>query len=199
MTDTSKLIVANIKKKIAVLKNNSHDGTVKADMANLRKGVGKKPGELPQIWGLIYEDLPEELFGKGEKASKEEWAIYIPLTMFALHQQGSDIKTNCMHEEGKYLGYAVGDLVRDKQSLKRIKNRFDALVTSQSVKELSNHLRGIIQLMKAEGVHLDYGSLANDIYWFQIPSKKNNVTLQWARQFYLTTNKKEREEEENGK
>lgn len=199
MADTSKLIVTRVHKKIAALVNDANEGAVKADLANLRKGIGKKPGELPQIWGLIYEDLPEELFGQGKKASKEEWAMYISLTMFALHQQGCDLKNNCMHEKGRHLGAAIGDLIEDKESIKRIKHRFDALVTSQSVEELSNHLRGIIQLMKAKGVALDYGSLANDIYWFQIPGKKNSVGLQWARQFYSTTNKKEREEKENEK
>ena len=31
----------------------------------MRKGVGKVPGADPELWGILFEDLPEELTGRG--------------------------------------------------------------------------------------------------------------------------------------
>ena len=35
-------------------------GPQKAMLANLRRGAGKAPGELPALWGVLLEDFPEE-------------------------------------------------------------------------------------------------------------------------------------------
>jgi CRISPR system Cascade subunit CasB len=52
------------------------------------------------------------------------------------------------------------------------------------VEEVSHHLRGLIQLLKAGNIPLDYPSLAEDLYQFQFPEMKDSVRLQWGRQFY---------------
>ena len=65
-------------------KNNSGG---RARLARLRRGIGKAPGELPELWGEFLNGLPEELFRKNEALKNAEWAIYISLTLFALHQQ----------------------------------------------------------------------------------------------------------------
>ena len=33
----------------------------KAQLAQLRRGVGKRPGELPELWGMFLKNMPEEL------------------------------------------------------------------------------------------------------------------------------------------
>ena len=71
----------------------------RAELAELRRGVGRAPGEKPMLWGTILTNLPEEFYGRNGEPSRAEWAIYIALTMFALHQQGHDIKTECMHAD----------------------------------------------------------------------------------------------------
>ena len=161
-------------------------GGQKAALAELRRGIGKEPGEDPGLWGAFLLDLPEELSGKDGEPSRGEWAIYIALTLYALHQQGKDPAVDSVNEKGQDLGKAAASLAKDEEDRKRILRRFNAMVTSADMRELSNHLRGLIQLMKANGVKLGYPARAADLYWWQIPSQTNRVKLKWGQDFYGT-------------
>ena len=66
--------------KIGYLQKASDKGNGKAELALLRKGVGKYPGEIPLLYGSFLNQLPEELQGKGKTASWGEWAVYAALT-----------------------------------------------------------------------------------------------------------------------
>ena len=97
--------------KLNYLHSKSDSGPGKALMAIIRRGVSRKPGELPELWGLIFEGMPEELFGK-KSTSYAEWAVYTALTLYALHQQGhqdekKDEHKNWMYVQGISLGKAV--------------------------------------------------------------------------------------------
>ena len=72
-------------------------------LAELRRGIGKKPGELPQLWGYFLESMPENFYGDKEP-SRAEWAIYTVLTLYALHQQGKSLETDVMYQEGQTFG-----------------------------------------------------------------------------------------------
>ncbi len=62
----------------------------RAELAELRRGVGRQPGDLPALWGALLADMPEQLQGSNGP-SKAEWAVYTALTLFALHQQGKPV------------------------------------------------------------------------------------------------------------
>ena len=162
----------------------SGSGGQKAALAELRRGVGKEPGEDPGLWGAFLLDLPEELYGKDGKPSRAEWAIYITLTLYALHQQGKDPAADSVSAEGEDLGKAAAGLAQDQDDRDRILRRFSAMVTAADMRELSHHLRGLVQLMKARGIRLDYPALAEDLYWWQVPSRTNQVKLKWGQGFY---------------
>ena len=134
--------------------------------------------------GYYHEDLPEILVGKDEKPSYGEWAVYTTLTLFALHQQGKDLKSQCMNQEGMFLGKAVRTLIQTSEDENRVKRRFDAAATSNSMEEIAHHLRGLIQLLKSENIPLDYPKLTEDLYRFQFPEARDNVRLMWGREFY---------------
>ena len=34
--------------------NSSSDGAVKASLANLRRGIGTTPGDIPELWGTFF-------------------------------------------------------------------------------------------------------------------------------------------------
>lgn len=168
------------------------DSMSRAELAELRRGVGRAPGEKPMLWGTILTNLPEEFYGRNGEPSRAEWAIYIALTMFALHQQGHDIKTECMHADKMYFGKAVSQLspMNDNSSegLDSIHNRFNVIATSSDMRELSNHLRGMIKLLSRAGIPLDYASLAWDLYEYTSPATVSRVRLRWGQDFYRTTN-----------
>lgn len=83
----------------------------RARLAELRRGVGHQPGDLPALWGSFLQELPKELWGRETAAgecrepSEAEWAVYLALILYALHQQGEENVS--MNEKGCTLGRAV--------------------------------------------------------------------------------------------
>lgn len=186
--------------KIQRLAGHENAGYVKEQLAYLRRGIGKELGESPQVWAFILEDLPEEKHSRSGKPSTDETAIYVALTYFALHQQGHDIVGNPMHKnDGDSLAQALAKLVRSDEDLKRTKRRFDMLITANTIDELVYHLRGVIQMLKAKDIAIDYGRFANDLRLIQNPEKTNRIKLRWGEEFYsaLMHKSDEREQQQN--
>ena len=181
-----------VRYKIKQLSESNKESAVKATLAKLRRGIGKMPGSMPELWDVTLNGLPETLQGKGDSPTQGEWAVYIALTFYALHQQGKNIKNQCMCREKESLGVAVRKLVKSDEDEKRIKRRFDTVVTSDSMEELSHHLRGLIQLLKSENIALDYPALAEDLYRFQFSEARDSVRLKWGRDFYRIQNSEEK-------
>lgn len=169
--------------------------TQRASLANLRRGIGKAPGELPVLWGEFLQDLSEELQSTDEQPSRAEWAIYLTLTMYALHQQGHTLPQDNMNREGVSLGAAVRRLVKDgeKPEDNSVLKRFNRLLTASGMPEAANHLRGIVQLLRRDGIPLDYPQLAEELYLLQIPEKAPRVRLHWGRDYYRNQNENTQE------
>lgn len=184
--------------RINGLKRNPNEAITRASLAKLRRGVGKAPGSVPELWVATLDGLPESLLGKGIGPSRAEFAVHAALTLFAMHQQSKDINEKCMHSrENSALGQALRKLAlkdalaNDLQSGvddSRIKRRFDRVATSSNIGELSGHLRSLIQLLRDEEIPLDYCALAEDLYQYQSPEARDVVRRRWGRDYYRTTN-----------
>lgn len=183
-------------KRISSILNASDPAMQKAALATLRRGVGHAPGELPQLWGEYLLDMPEEMYGINGQASREEWAIYIALTLFALHQQGHDPSVEPMYREGQSIGYAVGCLATNEVELNRILRRLNAAATANTTAALAHYLRGLIQLLRSESIPLDYVSLAGDIFQFQNPDSVGRIRLAWGQDFYRSYYKNKKQEDD---
>ena len=149
----------------------------RAELAELRRGVGRQPGDLPALWGALLADMPEQLQGSNGP-SKAEWAVYTALTLFALHQQGEAGVS--MNQPGRTLGGAVRQLAEKTAAGQdwtesSVLRRFNALATADSMPEVSHHLRGMIQLLRREGIPLDYPQLAEDLYQYQFVDGRMSV------------------------
>ncbi len=184
MTDNQTAIKSYVAYRLHELQYAGSEAATKALLAKLRHGVGKTPGEDPQLWGVVFDKLPEQLMGKAAEPSYSEWAVYTALTLYALHQQGKDPKTESVNREGDRLGVALRRLVAPMGDENRVKHRFDAIATSGGISELANHARGAIKLMSANGIPLDYPSFAVDLYRYQFPELRNGVRLNWGRDYY---------------
>lgn len=175
----------------------------RAMLARLRRGIGKHPGELPELFEIVLSDIPEELYGKGYEPSYPVWSVYTALTLFALHQQGKDRpmsiggKSDDKRDTGNSLGAAVGCLVKqDYAHEPAIKRRFDAASTSNEFSEFAHHARGLIQLLRAGDITLDYPRFAEDLYRYQFDDTRNHVRLRWGEDYYRITQSSK--ENENG-
>ena len=187
-----------VERKIKSFCSMDRESQVKATLANLRRGVGKVPGELPELWGVLFQNFPEKLNEKASETepSKAEWAAYLSLTLYALHQQGHDIVTANMNCDRVGLGSAVRRLIPDGEEAESssVFRRFQTLATSSDIKELSNHLRGIIQLLSQAGIGLDYVKLSEDLYHYQFEESSDGVRLKWGRQYFGGIKNNENEE-----
>ena len=187
--------------RIQWLSSMTRESQVKATLANLRRGVGKTPGELPELWGTLFQNFPKALNEKASEIepSKAEWAAYLSLTLYALHQQGHDIEKENMQRDGVGLGTAVRRLVPEGEAEENssIFSRFQTLATSSDIKELAHHLRGIIQLLNQGKIGLDNEKLSEDLYRYQFEDSRNGVRLKWGRQYFGGIKKEENEEQDH--
>ena len=190
--------------KIYLIQSRMDSPWSKSMLAKLRRGVGKNPAEAPEIWEITLNGLPEELLYKGQpekgSATEAEWAIHTALTLYALHQQGNSYGVSAGRSDG---GLSFGSAMRrlilpDRTNEESIKRRFNAIITSNDLSELSNHGRGAIQLMKSspKPIKLDYPLFAGDLYGYQL--KKNSVRLRWGRDFYSMDKGEKEEQKESG-
>lgn len=186
--------------RVARLMHTYNRPMVNATLAKLRRGIGKPPGSLPELWDITLEGLQDSQAQqphKGEHPRYEESAVHTALTLFALHQQGKEIKTQCMHAPDVSLGKAMRQLIRQKPEREEaIKRRFIAATTSDSYEELTWHVRGLIQLLRSEEIGLDYAKLAGELYRFQFPDNRDGIRLQWGRELYWQPSEKQAEDQD---
>ena len=155
-----------------------NESRARGELAALRKGASRSPGELPEIWELTRVEVPD---GAGDAPTWEEIAVHTAMTLYAVHQQS---RTEPMFRPGIGLGSAAHDLVGRDEENPSARARFNALVTSTTVAELRHHLRGFVSLLRARGIALDHAMLADDVLRFQQPGGARSVRLNWARQYH---------------
>ena len=87
--------------------------------------------------------------------------------------------------------YAIYKMRPDfyEDAMKRVLRRLNAAATANSITALGHTLRGLVQLLRAEGIALDYAALAGDIYRYQFPESAAQVRLSWGQDFYACYNK----------
>lgn len=184
MEVTSKQVQDFTRAQIRRIMSMKNKGEQKAALANLRSGVGCVPGGKPGLWGEYLLNMPEEMYSPSGEPSYAEWAVYTALTLFALHQQGKEPDSECMNAEGQPLGRAAARLVRDEEDRPRIWRRFGAVASAEDMAELTVYLRALVQLLRAEGIGLDYPRLAADLFDYQHSSRRDRVRLRWGQDFY---------------
>jgi CRISPR system Cascade subunit CasB len=158
-----------------------------AVLARLRRGVGKPAGSVADILSFT---LADEFAGRDapDGPTAAEIAAHIAMTLYAVHQQSQD---KPMHQRGQGLGRAIRRLHPEEPGSPPapVVRRFQALVTSESLDELTHHARGMVQLLRAGkpgGFSLDYGLLADQLLRWQRPGEPSKVRMIWAREFYRT-------------
>jgi len=189
----NEMISLYVNKKIKFI-HNSRDKS--AILARLRRAVGKETGAVPDVWEFTL-DLPDELAGETGIPTPAENAAFIALTLYAMHAQGSKDDMDIHNLDAGSLGKAASRLnAKSPENEKGIKRRFDALATAKTYTEIANHARGMIQLLKAGSIALDYGRFAKDIFLLQFPSYASEVKLSWGQDYYRYSQKKEGEKDE---
>lgn len=157
----------------------------RADLARLRRGLGKPAGSVPEIWAITIGAVPEALSWDRDEPSRAEKAAHAALTLFALHQQSMPVPA---HTPGVSFGRAVGLLRKDStRSEEAVTRRFMAVATAESIDEILVHVRGLITQLRAQKRGIDYARLADDVTALLTPGRATSVRLTWGRDFYRTS------------
>ena len=155
----------------------------RAALAKLRRSVGRELADSPEAWDVVLKDAPDFMISENGEATYAERAVFAALTLFALHQQG---KTESVSKFEMAFGKAARRLVSpDESNEQTIKCRLDTALTAKDFIEFTRHVRGLIQLMKAKGVYLDYSQFAKDLFWYQLPEQRRRVMLRWGEDFWV--------------
>jgi len=132
-------------------------------LADLRSGLGKKPGEMGRVHKHVAPYLPERNYN-------DHW-YYLTATLFGAFPQ---------HRVGRSLGAAFRPL---KQKSESMEARFVALLNAHP-DDLDDHLRHAVSLLKANEQPLDWFQLFQDLLQWDHPD--GYIQLRWARDFYKT-------------
>lgn len=184
-------------KRLHRLMSMTNEAEQRALLAKLRHGVGQQPGTIPELWSILLDGLPDNMQSKYGEPTREEWAIYISLTMYALHQQGRSIKQEPMHQPKISLGDAAKKLLDGTEDgRKRVARRFNLTVMATDMREMDHYLRAFVQLLRANHIALDYVKLSKELYLYQYEDLVGNIRLQWGQDFYAMNHAIDNDEED---
>lgn len=74
MSDQKAKVKSYVRRRLESWQHEPNPHQIRADLANLRRGIGKAPGDLPELWGLLFRDFPEELMSSTGEPTWAEWA-----------------------------------------------------------------------------------------------------------------------------
>ncbi len=156
----------------------------RADVAKLRRALGKPAGTVPEVWEYTLAAVPASLQWDRDEPNRAEQAAHAALTLFALHQQSM---TAPAHRPGTSFAEAVGHLRHHEQrSEQAVTRRFLAVATAGSMEEMLTHIRGLVAQLRAARIGFDYARLADDLMSLLNSQRAQRVRLAWGRDFYRT-------------
>lgn len=147
-----------------------------ADLAALRKGLGREAGDVPQMW-RFYRSVTSD-----GATSRRLTAEHAALALFALHQQS---RRTCMHHPGTGLGLAARYLrLSGKHNPEGVDRRMQQVATATDVEELIGHLRGLVTLLRSIDQPLDYTQLRQEIERWHFPERQPRIRSHWGSDYF---------------
>ena len=157
-------------------------------LAQLRRGVGRAPGSLPEIWGVTLEGIPDTV--EARQRARLETAVHVALTHYALHQQAQDLP---MHVQQRSFGAAIRALAENQTAPGQdvhetpVYRRFVAMAAAQQLEAVLVHVRGLITQLRAAHIGFNYARFADQLVDLQDPRRASQVRRQWGRDFHRVT------------
>jgi CRISPR system Cascade subunit CasB len=146
--------------------------TLKEDrgaLAALRRGLGRKPGEAPEMFPYIFPWLP------ASAGAAEEQAYFLVASLFAYHPLSVD--------QGN-LGSHLAATIRSEHDRAAVERRFVALLKAHP-DDLASFLRQAVSFLKSKDVGLNWDQLFRDLRAWDHPEQV--VQKNWARGFWSKT------------
>lgn len=173
------------------LKEGSASSAARATLAQLRNLGTPGRGSWIQVGALLFEGMPDADLTERDRERMVN-AVSCALSLYARHQQAKDNPMALIPpkaaERGsgarRGFGWSCRQIERDLDQSQGVRRRIQGLEATSDFSGVAYHLRGLIDLMKAKDVPVDYGLLARDLYLVQFPGIRDRVFMDWAREYY---------------
>jgi CRISPR system Cascade subunit CasB len=149
----------------------------RAALAALRRGLGKEPGEAPEMFPVLLPILPE-----APLSQHDERVVYLVASLFALYPDAPRWPEAASERHQRNFGASLRQLA-DQTESDGPERRLTALFNSD-LSDLPHHLRGIIALLRSAStpVPVDWVQFTNDLRRWNNPSRP--VQRRWATAFW---------------
>ena len=162
---------------VRLARTKDEDSNARATLAMLRRGLGKEPGDAPEMYRFVQPRL-------AAVEEWDEWRYYLIASLFAVHQINWP-ETDTTDPRRANIGASFRRLINAKpETSDSTQRRFEALLECDR-EELPDHLRHAVSLLKSGDIWIHWEQLLRDIYrWHQ---QGKPVQRQWARSFWNST------------
>lgn len=147
----------------------------RAALAALRRGLGKEPGEAPEMYRYVVPWV------RGAAPAREERAHYLVAALFAWHCQGEGA-SQAAQGAGGNLGASLDTLAPyGSDGRESVERRFVGLLNSH-VDDVPEHLRHAVGLLRGKGIAVDWAQLLWDVERWGWEGR--DVQREWARAYW---------------
>lgn len=145
----------------------------RAALAALRRGLGKEPGEAPEMFPVLVPLLAgERLWPWHERAA------YMVASLYATHPAGWSGEGDGRWDRN--LGASLRRLDRERDSA-GIERRLASMLNADS-DDLGDHLRRAVALLRTSEIPIDWRRLSADLLAWGRPDRE--VQRRWATSFW---------------
>ncbi len=139
----------------------------RAALAALRRGLGRPPGTVPEMFPYVVPWLPAQVH------PNEETAYYTLAALFALHPNHTG-----QGNLGDHLARAATQGNREA-----VERRFVALLSAHP-DDLPEYLRQTVSFLKAQEVPINWDALFYALRYWEHPEYGDRIRREWARAFW---------------
>ncbi|MDI9549925.1 MAG: type I-E CRISPR-associated protein Cse2/CasB [Chloroflexota bacterium] len=136
----------------------------RAALAHLRRGLGRKPGEAPEMYPYVVPWLPNDPWADSR--------YFLIASLFALHP---------LPGGSGNMGAHFARIRQAKGSEDATERRFVSLLAAHA-DDLAYHLRQAVTLCKANSIPVNWAQLFRDVQYWGAPS--GSVQRAWARAYW---------------
>ena len=140
----------------------------RAALAALRRGLGRSPGTVPEMYPHIVPWIPENAH------PREEAAYYIIAALFALHPECTDTGN---------MGDHMAQAAHQSGNPEAVERRFTALLAAHP-DDLPEYLRQTVSFLHSKNVPINWDQLFADVKLWSHPQYGDVVRKRWATQFW---------------
>lgn len=161
----------------------------KAALSTLRATKSINDPKANLIWPYLFNTLEKDDLSRTGQPTYAENAVYTALQAYAIMQQG-----NPQPSFGKTKVFAaLGQLRLDEHVQSGLDRRSQIIFGNNTYTSLTKTLLQLIRILKSHQPvgQLDFGQLAQDLYYFQFNRElARKITLKWGQQYYWLDAKK---------